>query len=217
MEIKTLVRVPIGSMQLEGDLHIPQGAQGIVLFAHGSGSSRHSPRNRFVAEVLNKGHLATLLIDLLSKEEEIEDQVTAVLRFDIALLTERLKAVTEWLTLDARTKHLSIGYFGASTGAAAALCAAAGKQGSVHAIVSRGGRPDLAGAQLQKVKAPTLLIVGGNDLPVIEMNEEALRTLACEKKLVIVPLATHLFEEEGALESVAELALEWFQMHLRGQ
>lgn len=216
MERKAQVDVPIGSKHLEGDLFIPEGANGVVLFAHGSGSSRHSPRNRFVAEVLNKGNLATLLIDLLTKEEGQQDEETAALRFDIGLLTERLEGVTKWLELDARTKRMRIGYFGASTGAAAALCAAAAKQKSVQAVVLRGGRPDLAGSYLQSVKAPTLLIVGGCDFPVVELNEKALSALRCEKKLVIVPHATHLFQEEGALESVAKLALDWFLTHLRG-
>ncbi|MBY0530055.1 MAG: dienelactone hydrolase family protein [Rhabdochlamydiaceae bacterium] len=216
MERKAQVDVPIGSKHLEGDLFIPEGANGVVLFAHGSGSSRHSPRNRFVAEVLNKGNLATLLIDLLTKEEGQQDVETAALRFDIGLLTERLEAVTKWLELDGRTKRMRIGYFGASTGAAAALCAAAAKQKSVQAVVLRGGRPDLAGSCLQSVKAPTLLIVGGCDFPVVELNEKALSALRCEKKLVIVPHATHLFQEEGALESVAKLALDWFLTHLRG-
>lgn len=199
---------------LEGDLHIHEGAKGIVLFAHGSGSSRHSPRNRHVAEVLQKGGLATLLIDLLTPEEEEEDQLTAHLRFDIGMLTTRLCLVTDWLQKATLTQHLQIGYFGASTGAAAALSAAAVKGKVVKAVVSRGGRPDLAGADLLRVTAPTLLIVGGFDIPVIGMNQEALEQLQCEKKLVIVPRATHLFEEPGALDRVADLALAWFGQHL---
>lgn len=209
------MRVPIDQGRyLEGDLEVPQGAAGIVVFAHGSGSSRHSPRNKHVAQVLQKGGLATLLIDLLTMDEEEEDMATAHLRFDIGLLTKRLCDVTDWLLKDKMTSHLHIGYFGASTGAAAALSAAAEKKGSIKAVVSRGGRPDLA-SHLPQVKAPTLLIVGGYDVPVIGMNEEALQLLQCEKKLVIVPKATHLFEESGALDQVAQLALFWFNQHLK--
>lgn len=209
------VAIPIDQHQhLEGDLQIPKGAKGLVLFAHGSGSSRHSPRNRHVAHVLQNGGVATLLIDLLTPEEEEEDQMTARLRFDIGLLTERLCIVTDWLLKEPATRSLCVGYFGASTGAAAALSAAARKGKEVQAVVSRGGRPDLAGPDLPEVTAPTLLIVGGFDTPVIEMNKEALELLRCEKKMVIVPRATHLFEEPGALDQVARLALEWFGQRL---
>ncbi len=209
------VQVPIDRGQyLEGDLHIPEGAKGIVLFAHGSGSSRFSPRNAQVAKFLGKGGLATLLIDLLTQEEGEIDDATAQLRFDIGLLAKRLCSVTDWMLKEKSTESLAIGYFGASTGAAAALVAAAEKKGSVKAVVSRGGRPDLAGSHLSGVTAPTLLIVGGYDTPVIEMNKEALAQLTCEKKMVIVPKATHLFEEPGALEEVARLAQGWFLQHL---
>ncbi len=209
------MQVPIDRHRsLEGDLEIPQGAKGVVLFAHGSGSSRHSPRNRHVAHFLQQGGFATLLIDLLTPEEEQEDLLTARLRFDIGLLTKRLIFVTDWLLKEKATHHLSIGYFGASTGAAAALSAAVEKKREVKAVVSRGGRPDLAAADLAQVEAPTLLIVGGYDTPVIQMNEEAFEQLTCEKKLFIVPKATHLFEEPGALDRVTELALEWFNQHL---
>ena len=208
------VDVPISTaISLEGTLRVPHGAKGIVIFAHGSGSSRHSPRNRFVAEVLNKGGLATLLIDLLTSDEEKIDQVTGELRFDINLLTERLSAVSTWVFSH---EQWAVGYFGASTGAAAALRAAAKMGQLIQAVVSRGGRPDLAAEALRLVKTPTLLIVGGSDEPVIGMNEEALGKLNCEKKMVIVPQATHLFEEPGALEQVAELALQWFRAHLVG-
>jgi putative phosphoribosyl transferase len=210
-----LISIPIQKGSLEGDLQIPSSAQGLVVFAHGSGSSRHSPRNRFVAEFLRKGSVATLLIDLLTKEEGEADEATAALRFDIALLTDRLCLVTEWLQHSKEAKHLAIGYFGASTGAAAALSAAARIKKGIAAVVSRGGRPDLAAKALSQVKAPTLLIVGGSDLPVIGMNQEAYALLECEKKMVIVPRATHLFEEPGALEKVAKLALEWFCQHFQ--
>ena len=207
--------IPIkGKGALEGDLHIPHGAKGLVLFAHGSGSSRHSPRNRFVAGVLQKGGLGTFLVDLLTQEEGATDDMTAALRFDIHLLTDRLVLVTKWLQTSKEAKALRVGYFGASTGAAAALCAAAEIQKGIGAVVSRGGRPDLAKDALSKVEAPTLLIVGGYDVPVIQMNEEAYAQLNCEKKMIIVPRATHLFEEPGALEEVARLALDWFRMHL---
>ena len=207
------VRLAIDSVTLEGNLAIPAGATGIVLFAHGSGSSRHSPRNRYVAEALREGGLATLLIDLLTSAEEREDARTARLRFDIALLARRVAAATVWLAANPVTSHLRIGYFGASTGAAAALVAAAERPDDVGAVVSRGGRPDLAIPVLARVKAPTLLIVGSLDLPVIDMNREALEHLQVEKRLDIVPGATHLFEEPGALEQVARLARQWFQTH----
>lgn len=199
------VHISLGAKgSLEGDLHMPREEKGLVLFAHGSGSSRHSPRNRAVAEVLQQAGLGTLLFDLLTPEEEEIDRVTAQLRFDIALLTERLLLATAWAE---KHKGLALGYFGASTGAAAALSAAA--KLPVKAVVSRGGRPDLA-QDLPAVKAPTLLIVGGNDDVVIGLNEQALSQLKCTKKLVIVKGATHLFEEPGALEEVARLARDWF-------
>ncbi len=209
-----LVNVSAGSVTLEGDLDIPDGAEGIVLFAHGSGSSRHSPRNQFVAQALREGGLATLLIDLLTSEEEVIDLRTRHLRFDIGLLASRVVVATNWLLQQLDTQNLNIGYFGASTGAAAALTAAAERPNAVHAIVSRGGRPDMAGPILPQVKAPTLLIVGGNDVPVIDLNQEALAQLHTEKKLEIIPGAGHLFEEPGALERVAQLARQWFQRYL---
>ena len=212
-----LVRVAAGAVTLEGNLNLPRGAGGIVLFAHGSGSSRHSPRNRYVAQLLNQAKLATLLVDLLTSDEEAIDMRTAQLRFDIGLLAQRLVAVTDWLTEHPDTRQLRVGYFGASTGAAAALVAAAERPDVVGAVVSRGGRPDLAGHALARVRAPTLLIVGGNDFPVIDLNRAALAQLRCEKQLVIVPGATHLFEEPGALDEVARLAREWFERHLMQQ
>jgi putative phosphoribosyl transferase len=208
-----LVRVAAGPVTLEGNLSLPEGARGVVLFAHGSGSSRHSPRNRYVARLLNEAKLATLLIDLLTSDEEATDLRTAHLRFDIGLLAERLVSATDWLTQHPDTRHLRVGYFGASTGAGAALVAAAERPHVVGAVVSRGGRPDLAGPALARVQAPTLLIVGGNDVQVIELNRAALAQLHCEKQLVIVPGATHLFEEPGALDEVARLACAWFTHH----
>ena len=209
-----LVRIGAGGVTLEGNLSLPKGASGIVLFAHGSGSSRHSPRNRYVARLLNQANLATLLVDLLTSDEETIDLRTGHLRFDIELLAERLISVTDWLTQQRDTRRLRIGYFGASTGAGAALVAAAERPDVVGAVVSRGGRPDLAGAALARVRAPTLLIVGGNDFQVIELNRAAFALLRGEKQLVIVPGATHLFEEPGALDEVARLAREWFERHL---
>lgn len=194
------VRVSAGSATLEANFGIPADAQGVVLFAHGSGSGRHSTRNRYVAETLCEAGQATLLIDLLTPEEEEVDMRTRHLRFDIRLLADRLAGATDWLAQNPDTRDLSVGYFGASTGAGAALVAAAERPEEVGAIVSRGGRPDLAGDVLAHVRAPTLLIVGGNDVPVIEMNREALEQLRVEKELEIVPGATHLFEEPGALE-----------------
>lgn len=208
------VQVPIGDAQLEGDLTIPAGARGLVLFAHGSGSSRMSPRNRFVAEALNGGGLATLLIDLLTEREERIDVVSGELRFDIELLAGRLIECVDWLRKDERTRELKIGTFGSSTGAAAALIAAARRRDAVGAVVSRGGRPDLAGAELGDVFAPTLLIVGGRDEDVLELNREALILLRHDKRLEIVPGATHLFEETGALDAVARLARDWFVSYL---
>lgn len=208
------VEIQIGKIKLEGELMIPRDAKGIVLFAHGSGSSRFSPRNQFVAQTLRQHQLATLLIDLLTFEEDKIDQLTRELRFDVDLLAQRLIGITHWLLQDTRTKKLSIGYFGSSTGAAAALIAAAQEGGAVSAVVSRGGRPDLASSFLATVEAPTLLIVGGADLVVIDLNREAYDALNCVKKLEIVPQATHLFEEPGALEKVAGLAAHWFLNYL---
>jgi putative phosphoribosyl transferase len=209
------VSVQTGIVTLDGILNVPAHADGIVLFAHGSGSSRHSPRNRFVASVLASHGMGTLLFDLLTREEEVVDEVTRELRFNIPLLAGRLVGATRWVRGYEETRRLPIGYFGASTGAAAALIAAAELPDTVAAVVSRGGRPDLAGESLGGVRAPTLLIVGENDKPVIEMNREALQQLACrECKLVIVPGATHLFEEPGTLEEVARLAGEWLSEHL---
>lgn len=208
------VRVRAGAVELDGNLAVPAGARGLVLFAHGSGSSRHSPRNRFVAGELQRAGLGTLLVDLLTPEEERVDVRTAHLRFDIGLLAERLAAATGWLRGEAGTRSLKMGYFGASTGGGAALVAATQRPESVQAVVSRGGRPDLAGSFLPRVQAPTLLIVGGDDQPVIQLNEEALAQLTCEKELVIVPGATHLFEEPGTLEEVARLAAGWFTRFL---
>jgi putative phosphoribosyl transferase len=196
---------------LEGMLSLPKGARGLVLFAHGSGSSRHSPRNRYVAGVLQSHGIGTLLFDLLTRQEESVDQWTGQLRFDINLLARRLAGATQYVMRNPELKDLAVGYFGASTGAGAALVAAAELPSLVSAVVSRGGRPDLAEESLNEVRAPTLLIVGGNDQPVIELNRQALAKLACrEKQLIIVPGATHLFEETGTLEEVARLAAEWF-------
>jgi putative phosphoribosyl transferase len=203
------VVLELGSVQLQGNLAVPPNARAIVLFAHGSGSSRRSPRNRVVASELEDSGLATLLFDLLTDEEEALDARTAELRFDIQLLATRLLEATRWVEVSDELGELPIGYFGASTGAAAALVAAA-EEHRVGAVVSRGGRPDLAQKTLRQVVAPTLLIVGGADVPVIAMNEEALNQLQCEKRMDVVPGATHLFEEAGALERVSELARDWF-------
>jgi putative phosphoribosyl transferase len=208
------ISIPVDAMGIQGDLSMPEGSIAIVVFAHGSGSSRHSPRNKYVASVLNDAGIATLLIDLLTADEEAVDIETAHLRFDIHLLAERLSAATSWVRSQAATERLHVGYFGASTGAAAALVSAAKQPGIVEAIVSRGGRPDLAGAHLRNVRAPTLLIVGGNDSAVIEMNRQAAAELRAENRLVIVPGAGHLFEEPGALKHVAIVAREWFEDHL---
>jgi dienelactone hydrolase len=209
-----LVHVLVGPVPLEGNLHVPAKAHGIVLFAHGSGSSRHSPRNRFVAGMLQEGGLATLLLDLLTPDEERIDARTAELRFDIGLLAERLAGAATWLKQQPGTRDLRIGCFGASTGGGAALLTAAQHPKLIAAVVSRGGRPDLAGPALPHVKAPTLLIVGGHDYPVIRMNEEALAQLRCEKRLGIVPGATHLFEEPDTLKQVAHMARDWFSRYL---
>ncbi|MDP8923605.1 MAG: dienelactone hydrolase family protein [Chloroflexota bacterium] len=210
------VRIPIGSVTLDGNLGLVPNARGIVLFAHGSGSSRHSRRNRFVASVLREAGLATLLFDLLTPAEEQAERYTGHLRFDLGLLAERLVGATDWLAQRDETRALPVGYFGASTGGGAALMAAVERPSLVRAVVSRGGRPDLAMPVLGRVRAPTLLIVGGNDVPVIEMNRAALDALRCEARLEIVPGGTHLFEEPGTLEQVAELATGWFQRHLAG-
>jgi putative phosphoribosyl transferase len=207
------VRIPAGRATLDGNLTIVDGATAIVLFVHGSGSSRHSPRNQFVARTLNKAGLATLLFDLFTPEEESIDARTAELRFNIMLLAERLVHATNWAK-EEETRDLRIGYFGSSTGGGAALVAGAEVPQDVGAVVSRGGRPDLAGEALPKVKAPTLLIVGGEDDIVIELNEQARDQMRCEVKLEIIPGATHLFEEPGALERVAQLASDWFVAHI---
>ncbi len=210
------IRIPLDCQAvLEGDLGIPPGAEGVVIFAHGSGSSRHSPRNRYVAGELQQKGLATLLFDLLTLEEERLDH-TRRYRFNMGLLAERLVATTEWLARHPQAGHLKPAYFGASTGAAAALVAAAQLPTRIRAVVSRGGRPDLAGDTLEKVRAPTLLVVGGWDVEVLRLNQQALKRLNCEKKLVVVPGATHLFEEPGKLEEVARLACDWFAHHLKG-
>ena len=208
------LRVRVRTASLEADLSLPDAARGIVVFAHGSGSSRFSPRNRQVAERLNEAKLATMLVDLLTSDEEAVDERTRKLRFDIGLLADRLIGLTDWLRVHQRTAGFRIGYFGASTGAGAALVAAAERPDTVDAVVSRGGRPDLAGAALVRVRAPTLLIVGGNDGPVIDMNWQALAALHCEKRLSLVPGATHLFEEPDALGAVSILARDWFKSHL---
>jgi putative phosphoribosyl transferase len=208
------VQIQVGRARLSGNLHIPKDAAALVLFAHGSGSSRHSPRNQLVARALNDVRLATLLFDLLTQEEEAIDMQTRELRFNIHLLAERLVHATKWAKQQPQTRDLRIGYFGSSTGGAAALVAAVGVPQDVNAVVSRGGRPDLAGEALQKVQAPTLLIVGGNDDIVIELNEQARDRMHCEVKLESVPGATHLFEEPGTLEKVAKLASDWFLLHL---
>lgn len=212
MEHLRKVAVPSGHAALEGALELPAGCIGVVLFAHGSGSSRHSPRNNFVAQRLRAAHLGTLLIDLLTPEEDADYER----RFDIALLTERLSDAARYLQGDESTAKLPVGLFGASTGAAAALQVAAEMQRAIAAVVSRGGRPDLAGdAALGGVRAPTLLIVGGDDHGVIELNQRAYAALGCVKELSIVPGATHLFEERGALDEVARLAAAWFSRHLQ--
>jgi putative phosphoribosyl transferase len=208
------VSIPVGSVRLEGDLAIPRGAVGVVLFAHGSGSSRHSPRNRFVASELRKAGLATLLMDLLTADEERAEAYTRHLRFNIELLAQRLAAAAHWLAVQRETSGLPVGYFGASTGAAAALVAATQAPNRVAAVVSRGGRPDLAGEALPAVSSPTLLIVGSKDVDVIELNRQALDALRCQKDIKIVQGASHLFEEPGTLEEVAQLACDWFRRHL---
>lgn len=208
--LERIVRIPVNGITLEGELVIPTGCSGVVLFAHGSGSSRHSPRNNFVAQVLQGAGLGTLLLDLLTREED----ASYANRFDIDLLTWRLERATQWVMEQPRSKSLDTGYFGASTGAAAALQAAATFGNSIGAVVSRGGRPDLAMAALPNVESPTLLIVGGLDYEVLELNRRAYQKLKTEKHLEIVPGATHLFEEPGTLQEVARLAAQWFNRHL---
>jgi putative phosphoribosyl transferase len=210
----TEVQIPAGRAVLSGNLTIPGNAVALVLFAHGSGSSRHSPRNQFVARTLNRAGLGTFLFDLLTPEEEALDIYTREHRFNIGLLAERLVHATKWAWQQEETRDLRIGYFGSSTGGAAALVAAAELPQDIGAVVSRGGRPDLAGDALPRVQAPTLLIVGGNDEVVIDLNEMARDQMRCEVKLEIIPGATHLFEESGALEQVAKLASDWFSLHL---
>ncbi|HSW93282.1 MAG TPA: alpha/beta family hydrolase [Gammaproteobacteria bacterium] len=212
---KADIKIPIDDIHLNGILQIPQHAKSIVLFAHGSGSGRLSVRNQHVAGLLNNANIATLLFDLLTENEEQVDDMTREHRFNISLLASRLISVTDWLSKQPETENLIVGYFGASTGGGAALQAAAKKQNSVKAVVSRGGRPDLAGTALAHVKAPTLLIVGGLDEPVIEMNRDAMNEMHCIKKLDIIPGATHLFEEPGTLDEVARLAKEWFIDYLK--
>lgn len=208
------IQVNAGSVSLNGELKVPEKATGMVLFAHGSGSSRHSPRNQYVARVIHDAGVGTLLFDLLTREEEVIDNYTREFRFDINLLARRLVAATTWLAGEKATSHLRPGYFGSSTGGGAALVAAAELGEEIAAVVSRGGRPDLAGKALGRVKAPTLLIVGGLDEPVIRMNQHAYDQLNCEKELKIIPGATHLFAEAGKLEEVASLAATWFLKHL---
>jgi putative phosphoribosyl transferase len=212
---ENVVRILVDGDFIEGNLRVPAGAKGVVLFAHGSGSSRFSPRNQYVAGVLNNAEIATFLIDLLTRDEEQVDMRTRQFRFDIDLLTERLISAAEWLKKNPRTQNLKMGIFGSSTGAAAALIASAKLPGDVAAVVSRGGRPDLAMEHLAKVRAPSLFIVGGRDTVVIDLNKKAMAEVSAKKKLEIVPVATHLFEEPGKLEEVAKLATTWFLEHLK--
>lgn len=212
--LKEEIRIPIQDINLYGNLNVPGNSSGLVIFVHGSGSSRFSPRNNFVAEVINKAGLATLLFDLLTEEEEAIDQQTRHLRFDIPLLAERLIKVTDWIKKQANLKNLNLGYFGSSTGAAAALIGAAQLPKLIKAVVSRGGRTDLANNFLPKVKAATLCIAGELDETIIQMNKDSLTQINAEKKLIIIPEATHLFEEPGTLEKVADYATEWFVEYL---
>ncbi|GAB3964462.1 hydrolase [Plantactinospora veratri] len=217
MDIRTSdTTIPAGDVRLTGDLVVPADARGIILFAHGSGSSRHSPRNRMVAEALNRYALATVLVDLLTRDEEAVDDRTGALRFDIGLLTGRLVSIVDWLATGEPAGRLPIGLFGASTGAAAALSAAAQRPEQVYAVVSRGGRPDLAGADLARVRADTLLLVGGLDDEVLRLNNQALTELDAGSELRVVPGASHLFSEPGTLDQVAREAAEWFVAHLPG-
>jgi putative phosphoribosyl transferase len=208
------VQIPAREELLNGDLVVPDAARGVVIFAHGSGSSRYSPRNRYVAQVLRQANLATLLLDLLTEREAAIDAGTAALRFDIGFLSRRLVQTTRWMLEREQTRLLPVGYFGASTGAAAALVAAAELPGFIDAVVSRGGRPDLAGQALRQVVAPTLLIVGGNDPQVLQLNQQALTLLRGPKELIVTRGASHLFEEPGALETVARIAKDWFVRYL---
>jgi putative phosphoribosyl transferase len=208
------VEIEVGGGMLEGELNIPDNAEGIVIFAHGSGSSRHSPRNQFVARSIRQSGNGTLLFDLLTSEEESEDDRTGELRFNIALLADRLVQTAQWLATQPDARHFGQGFFGSSTGGGAALVAAAQLRLQVQAVVSRGGRPDLAAESLPKVQCPTLLLVGEYDDVVITLNEQAFARLRCEKEMRIIPGATHLFEEPGTLERVANEASEWFQLHL---
>ena len=209
------ITIPLKKVRLGGELNFPPKALGLVLFAHGSGSSRHSSRNQFVARTLQQAGIGTLLFDLLTEEEEQAEALTRHLRFNIPFLAERLTETTRWVLDEKTTRDVSTGFFGSSTGAAAALVAAAELGETINAVVSRGGRPDLAGDALEQVTAPTLLLVGGNDEPVIPLNEEAYDRLRCEKALRIIPGASHLFEEAGTLEIVAKMASEWFADHLQ--
>ena len=210
------IRIPVShNSAIEGNLTIPPNAKAVITFAHGSGSSRFSPRNQYIAKTFNEAGIATLLIDLLTPQEEETDMSTAEYRFNIGLLAERLISATEWLKLDPSTMHMVFGYFGASTGAAAALIAAAKLPEDIKAVVSRGGRPDLAVDFLGKVIAPTLLLVGGDDTEVIALNQQALNLMFSEKKLIIIPGATHLFEEPGKLDEVAQFSVDWFKRYLR--
>ena len=209
------VSIPLQVVKLQGELSLPPKAMGLVIFAHGSGSSRHSPRNQYVARVLREAGLGTLLFDLLTAEEEASEARTGALRFNIPLLAERLVGATRWVLDEASSSDLNAGYFGSSTGAAAALLAAAELGERLSAVVSRGGRPDLAGEALERVRAPTLLVVGREDAQVVPLNEQAYERLRCEKALRLVPGATHLFEEPGTLEVVAQMAAEWFAQHFQ--
>lgn len=211
------VRIPVGDAVLEGELHLPHHGAGLVVFVHGSGSSRSSPRNQMVARMMRRAELGTLLFDLLTREEQVVDEMTRELRFNIEMLAGRLVEVTRWLQEQPEALGLKTGYFGASTGAAAALMAAAVLGDEVGAVVSRGGRPDLAGDSLPQVTSPTLLIVGGHDAVVVGLNQDACEKLRCRKSLRIVPGATHLFEELGALEEVARLSAAWFRRHLAAE
>ncbi len=209
------IEIPIDSVTLNGDIVFPEDPVGLVLFVHGSGSGRHSPRNRFVANILNQKRIATLLFDLLTLEEEEFDSISGALRFNIPLLSERLILVTDWVLKNQELSNLKLGYFGASTGAAAALMAASKEDDKIDVIVSRGGRPDLAEGSLRKLRCPTLFIVGGRDDVVIDVNKEAMGKMICIKKLIIIPGATHLFEEEGKLEDVSHHASDWFLKYFR--
>src|SRR5438874_207157 len=214
--METEVKIPARDVTLDGNLTVPEAARGIVLFVHGSGSSRHSPRNRFVAQTINDAGLATLLFDLLTRDEEALDMRTGHLRFDIGLLAERLGFATDWILQKPDLSELRIGYFGSSTGGAAALVASVERSKKIGALVCRGSRTDMASAVLARVTAPTLLIVGERDDMVLDWNRESFAELRCEKQIEIIPGATHLFEEPGTLEQVAELAAKWFQLHLTG-